>query len=176
KLEDVISIYYLLNSPLRESQTLPKQRWKRSISDGPLYGFGFDTLSQKYKVVCVYRLYNMEVTLGEIITEGEACWRRLKIPFQVQFQYMPETVFVHEAFHWIIDREDEFFRANSCPEVILALNIGDEKFHTFRFPPVEFPESLSLINCSESLAVAESNRLDSMARIWKIVGTGTHYQ
>ncbi|PIA62928.1 hypothetical protein AQUCO_00200740v1 [Aquilegia coerulea] len=171
----------LIYNPItRESQTLPKQCYRKFRYDGPLYGLGYDSFSQKYKVVCVYntykKLYNEEMTVGEIISEGEACWRKLEIPFQIQFEGMPETVFVNEAFHWIIDRDYQYSRGNSCPELILALNICDEKFHTFKFPPVEFPDSLSLLNFEESLAIAEYNRLGSEARVWKIVGTGTYDQ
>ncbi|PIA62923.1 hypothetical protein AQUCO_00200736v1 [Aquilegia coerulea] len=171
----------LIYNPItRESQTLPKQCYRKFRYDGPLYGLGYDSFSQKYKVVCVYntykKLYNEEMTVGEIISEGEACWRKLEIPFQIQFEGMPETVFVNEAFHWIIDRDYQYSRGNSCPELILALNICDEKFHTFKFPPVEFPDSLSLLNFEESLAIAEYNRLGSEARVWKRVGTGTYDQ
>ncbi|KAF9626456.1 hypothetical protein IFM89_034390 [Coptis chinensis] len=80
----------------RECMELPKIRHQRFNTRGALFGFGFDRIHKKYKVVCVYRpirpycwdtdyfegnVTEDPVTTGLIITEGESSWRKLEFPY-----------------------------------------------------------------------------------------------
>ncbi|KAF5203325.1 F-box protein [Thalictrum thalictroides] len=174
---------FIYNPITGECNELPKQDFKPFNTQGILYGFAFDRFSNKYKVVCVYcpdywdtdywyrDVTVARMTMGEIITEGEDSWRKLEIPYQIQFSHGSETVFLDDAFHWMINRN----HPTSGSEFILALDINNEKFHTLQLPPVELPDdSLSLINFAGSLAFVEFDTLSCSSKIWKIVSSETN--
>ncbi|KAF9603513.1 hypothetical protein IFM89_036786 [Coptis chinensis] len=176
---------YIYNPITRECKKLPEIDPKYFKTDGVLFGFGFDTIHKKYKVICVYRPYYWDtdyyegnvtespVTAGVIITEGESSWRQLEFPYQINFQYGSETVFLDGAFHWMIDTEDPR-HPTSGSERILALDVRNEEFHTINIPPsIVLPDSLILINLAGYLAFVEST-LDTSSQIWQIVGSETN--
>ncbi|KAF9626460.1 hypothetical protein IFM89_034394 [Coptis chinensis] len=179
-----ISIY---NPITRECIKLPKispKVFERNA--GFCYGFGFDQIRKKYKVVCVYRQYKEEetwayysncpchpvvpATKGVIIKEGESSWRTIKFPYHIEFIEMRsyETVFLDGAFHWTICMKGRM----SGPERILALDISTEKFHAINFPSsFELPKYLDLINFAGSLAFVETDTIGGSSRIWCIVNS-----
>ncbi|KAF9626455.1 hypothetical protein IFM89_034389 [Coptis chinensis] len=174
---------YIYNPITGERKELPEIDPKLFGKYEVLFGFGFDQIHKKYKVVCVYRLYYCHcrdcsryitegpVTTGLIITEGESSWRKLKFPYQVNFRSKSQTVFLDGAFHWLVDREE----ITNGSVRILALDISNEKFHTINLPPsIELPDSLSLINFAGSLAFVESDTINSSSEIWQIVSSKTN--
>ncbi|KAF5181265.1 hypothetical protein FRX31_029147 [Thalictrum thalictroides] len=64
----------------------------------------------------------------------------------------------------------------SGSELILALDINNEKFHTLQLPPVKLPAAdfLSLINFAGNLAFVQLNTLACSSQIWKIVSSETN--
>ncbi|KAF9603512.1 hypothetical protein IFM89_036785, partial [Coptis chinensis] len=113
------------------------------------------------------------IAAGVIITEGESSWRQLKFPYEVNFQYGLETVFLDGALHWMIDTEDTV-HPTTLSERILALDVSNEEFHTINIPPsIVLPDSLILINLAGYLAFVEST-LDTSSQIWQIVGSKTN--
>ncbi|KAF9626468.1 hypothetical protein IFM89_034402 [Coptis chinensis] len=179
-LRDKTIIY---NPITRESMELPKMSPKDFEKLETIYGFGFDHVTKKYKVVFVYRFIDIDyygakkapVTMGEIITVGGS-WRKLKFPYKVQFKCKPETVFLDGSFHWKIDKD----RPTGSEARILALDISTEKFHTYSFPPaLELPNyySLCLINFAGSLAFVDTKiRCNESSEIWRIFDPKTNYR
>ncbi|KAF9606659.1 hypothetical protein IFM89_027703 [Coptis chinensis] len=105
----------------------------------------------------VHRTKGPPTDTGVIITEGESSWRQLKFPYQVNFQYGSETVFLDGAFHWMIDTEDKT-HPTTLLEQILALDVSNEEFHTISIPPsIVLPDSLILINLAGVLLGSDSN-------------------
>ncbi|PIA61921.1 hypothetical protein AQUCO_00200129v1 [Aquilegia coerulea] len=90
-----------------------------------VYGFGFDIVSKKYKVVQVSikmcRGYQSsgnigDIIKGEIITLGEGSWRKLVFPCLIKADDRSKPVLLDGAFHWIIDKlsHSSGLERNSC--------------------------------------------------------------
>ncbi|KAJ4952455.1 hypothetical protein NE237_029287 [Protea cynaroides] len=127
---------FIYNPITEEAILLPCPRLKFS----PNYhigrvGFGFDRLSNKYKVVRVHPIPpNAEgedyKNFAEIITVGaNACWRKLDFPRSFQF-YGRHPVFLDGILYWLVHGPYP-----PCCENIVALDIEGEKHWTIECPP-----------------------------------------
>lgn len=156
------------------------------------YGFGFDSASNKYKIVRVYGPHDDSIVIGneeratggEIVTLGEGSWRELEVPVNVLFRDDLDTVVSGGAFHWMIDKNDVRW---SGSEGVLALDIHTEKFDTINFNPGIDTINLNpandsfyeweshkkiLVNFDEKLAIVELKHL--LIRVWELTGSRTN--
>lgn len=164
----------IYNPITKDCMVLPKSDFNcRKIFPYAAFGFalGFDSIEMKYKVVRVYNIFHdIESrkfnTVGEIITLGESSWRMLEFPHKVKGDGTISSVFLNGAFHWMIHQEKDSF----CVDLVLVLDIINERFQTITFPPIKLPKDLELCSLGESLALIKNSGFNSdLPQIWKIV-------
>ncbi|XP_042500549.1 F-box protein At5g49610-like isoform X1 [Macadamia integrifolia] len=195
-----LGLICLCNPITRERFMLPKSHriLPRTFSNSrPInsVGFGFDSVSKKYKVVrALYytNCYDKVTRYCEIITVGEeSSWRKLEFPnMSVQDQhvcgrdlygyileqYETHPVLLDGTLYWLIENHN-FDSDNG--EYILALDIDSEKFWTIDCcpPPRKCRERRSLIQMDGSLAIVDyafTYRLSIWSMdIWLLKGSKT---
>ncbi|KAA8524834.1 hypothetical protein F0562_011257 [Nyssa sinensis] len=119
------------NPSIRKSVTLPKPGFKFVPHGACLLGFGFDPLSNDYKVVrIVYQPenYNFKVPPNvELYTLSSGIWRSISAaaPPYVVFNFFPLSTFINGAVHWV---------ASSLCSFIVAFDMGTEAFRELPLP------------------------------------------
>jgi F-box interacting protein len=106
---------------------LPKER-RTTVKYDKFIGLGYDSNSNKYKVVTLY--CHHDKTLGcELLTIGNALWRRLgeALPFKLTRNQTP--VFVNGTIHWKIET-----KRGETGLKILCFDIIQEIFDTIVHP------------------------------------------
>ncbi|XP_042500550.1 putative F-box protein At1g60370 isoform X2 [Macadamia integrifolia] len=176
---------FLCNPFTREEMMLPRSLLGFPPSYSSLetrVGFGFDRLSNKYKVVRVYYYdtgdedeYKEKVGYCEIITVGESSWRKLEFPTFPKDHYVRHPELLDGTLYWFISNGD-FELENS--DFIIVLDIGNEKFWNINCPPpresIEFPIRESLIHMDGSLAIVDYDNTHSWSiDIWLLEGNKT---
>ncbi|KAJ4838867.1 hypothetical protein Tsubulata_010903 [Turnera subulata] len=153
---------FICNPITRECVILPLSRLKSFVVSHQI-GFGFDKLSQKYKIIREYRTSNNKnESQFQIITLGESSWRQLNPPPNVSVSQLDAAVFWNGSLHWVVD-----FKTGN--ESILALDLSDEKFHTIPFPKFRFSgEYFELLVLRGSLTIVEHE--STTMKIWKVTG------
>uniref|UniRef100_A0A5B6YYZ6 F-box domain-containing protein n=1 Tax=Davidia involucrata TaxID=16924 RepID=A0A5B6YYZ6_DAVIN len=119
------------NPSIRKSVTLPKPGFTFVPQGACLLGFGFDPLSNDYKVVrIVYQPenYNFRVPPNvELYTLSSGTWRSIcadALPYVV-YNFFPLSAFVNGAVHWV---------ASSLCSLIVAFDMGTEVFRELPLP------------------------------------------
>ncbi|XP_042499681.1 F-box/kelch-repeat protein At3g06240-like [Macadamia integrifolia] len=189
---EVLAPIFLFNPITRERKMLPKSFIVLPPTySGPIinsFGFGFDSLSNKYKVVRIYKLSdvmydysdNQDVRYCEIITVGDSSWRKLDLPRTIQdqydygyhlYQYDTNSVILDGTIYWIIKKY--FLDSSDDCEYILALDIDSEKFWTIDCnPPREYKQRESLIHMDGSIAIIDYAYTSPWsADIWLLKGS-----
>ncbi|KAJ4982447.1 hypothetical protein NE237_033284 [Protea cynaroides] len=178
---------YLLNPITGEKMKLPKSnhRLPPKLNLAPSYGFGWDSLSNNYKVVRLH--YEVDVNSSkiikgfcEVITVGEDHWRRLDFP-TITDSYGSDSnpVLLDGTLYWLSDHP-------WCPPDqahILAFDIDSENFWTMDCcPPCriccerDLVHRRSLIIMDGSLAIIDHQSDYCCPRfmdIWLVNGSKT---
>ncbi|KAM5580280.1 F-box/kelch-repeat protein [Rosa sericea] len=134
----------LWNPCTRDFQVLPQPPLIHR--DLQLFGFGYDSSSDDYKVI-----------LGDwnsvvVFTLKTSSWRKLQ-SLTKYFEVCSIGYLVNEALHWVLD--EPYKQRMSCPSKIVSFDLAEEKFHEIPFPyppnPVDRPELVAgvgiLNNC-----------------------------
>ncbi|XP_042480671.1 putative F-box protein At1g32420 [Macadamia integrifolia] len=129
-------------------------------------GFGFDSLSNEYKVVRLSLNKNRDVTYCEIITVGaeNSSWRFLDFPESLRYLHQTDPVLLDGTLYWLIEN------SSLRHEYILAFDIHSEKFWIIdQYPLQEYGERLSLIQIDGSLGLIDC--YSEALVIWLIKGS-----
>ncbi|XP_059632930.1 F-box protein CPR1-like [Cornus florida] len=101
--------------------------------DGGSYGFGYDALTDDYKVVHIPN-YVGKTCLTTLFTRKPNCWRRIQdIPYHVTCS--APAALLNGALHWLTKDMTK----------IVSLNLGDEKFQVFILPEFGINEEAYLV-------------------------------
>ncbi|KAG8652340.1 F-box protein At5g49610 [Manihot esculenta] len=131
-------------------------------------GFNFDPSSGKYMVVREFSYLTKPASNFQLLSVGENSWKEISgAPDVVLEQGFDTPIFWNGAFHWKISEIDHRNSNNSC---ILALDVGDEKFHTISFPEDEnnCPRNYHLVSLRGGLNIVEHN--SRFLKIWTVAG------
>ncbi|KAJ4958414.1 hypothetical protein NE237_025525 [Protea cynaroides] len=184
----------LLNPITRERMMLPKSQLTLSptlLIPGYCVGFGFDLLSNKYKVVRVYYENHQAYSDGEvrgfseIITVGETTWRKLDSPEEFRktrllYGSYSNPVFLDGTLYWLTNNYSWLCSGKKVD--ILALDMDSEKFWSIEDcpSPRQFRNRRSLIIVDGSLAIIDYHSYydynpDSLCsmEIWLLKGSKT---
>ncbi|KAJ4950667.1 hypothetical protein NE237_027499 [Protea cynaroides] len=168
---------YIHNPITEEAILLPRSHLKNSPLTTTSIGFGFDRLSNKYKVVRVHEIppmfledYKNYERFAEVITVGaNACWRKLDFPRSFRFYYGVRPVFLDGIIYWLVHEKP----SSPCCGNIVAVDIESEKHWTIECPPLRYSsrKRKSLIHMDGSLAIIDysSKSMD----IWLLEGSKT---
>ncbi|KAI3877115.1 hypothetical protein MKX03_027641 [Papaver bracteatum] len=119
------------------------------VEQTPTYGFGFDPLTNNYKVLCVWEIsgrsvFNREITrICEVLTVGgENQWRKIDEVPPVRLYGPPDGVYANGSIYW--RNAGASFCTPPADELIVAFDVGTEKFRVIRIPDfvVGFSETL----------------------------------
>ncbi|KAI3930810.1 hypothetical protein MKX01_037256 [Papaver californicum] len=150
----------------------------------PKYQFGFDPATKEHKVICLWKSKTYTgrdsdpVYVGcEVLTVGDNTWRIIDIhevpQFELvdtySFQPVPNGyVYVNGSIYWITGQL--IYRWHSGGEVIVAFDVGSEKFRTILVPKFitdQIPndrEYMGIFNSSKDL-LEVSNRVALYCRL-----------
>ncbi|XP_042477519.1 putative F-box protein At1g47790 [Macadamia integrifolia] len=170
----------LYNPITRETMKLPKSHLvlpptNSSTKIVKAFGFGFGSLSKKYKVIVVYDLLDCKIIrYSEIITVGESSWRKLDVPTLSYDQLLADPVLLDGTLYWLIIIDNDDY--SRC---VLALDIDSEKFWTIDCCPLPIRrESIQrryLVPMDGSLALIDYYAYTNPWRldIWLLEGSKT---
>ncbi|KAJ4951308.1 hypothetical protein NE237_028140 [Protea cynaroides] len=152
---------YIYNPVTEEAILLPISHLKNSPLTTTSVGFGFDRLSNKYKLVRLHEIPPMFVEdyknyerFAQIITVGaNTYWRKLDFPKSFRFYYGVCLVFLDGILYWLV-YEVPF---SPCCGNIVAVDIENEKYWTIECPPLRYSsrKRKSLIHMDGSLAIID---------------------
>ncbi|CAL5393897.1 unnamed protein product [Camellia sinensis] len=158
---------FLWKPSIRRFLTLPESGY--SVTDSDLqfvFGFGFDRISNDYKVVKIG--YLNEKTRGSVLCKMELyalstlSWRPIcVVDFRFELSINTWSVFVNEAVHWVaFDPAKE----HGFGILIVAFDMGNEVFREISLPNYQpdgrlhtstavavLGESLAVIDCASGL-------------------------
>ncbi|CAL5391020.1 unnamed protein product [Camellia sinensis] len=158
---------FLWNPSIRRFLTLPESGY--SVTDSDLqfvFGFGFDRISNDYKVVKIG--YLNEKTRGSVLCKMELyalsmlSWRPIcVVDFRFELSINTWSVFVNGAVHWVaFDPAKE----HGFGILIVAFDMGNEVFREISLPNYQpdgrlhtstavavLGESLAVIDCASGL-------------------------
>ncbi|KAI3853608.1 hypothetical protein MKW98_025125 [Papaver atlanticum] len=116
------------------------------VTQKPTYGFGFDPMTKKYKILCVWEICNHALEakyflgLGtmrpkleqicEVFTVGENQWR--KIDEAPGIRLSGAAVYAKGSIYMRNDGVDLFTPPDN--EVVVAFDVGSEKFRVIQIP------------------------------------------
>ncbi|MCL7031030.1 hypothetical protein MKW94_022743 [Papaver nudicaule] len=102
------------------------------VTQTPAFGFGFDPSTGKHKVLCFWDISNYGKVdhICEVLTVGENQWRKIdEVP-----PVRPTGAIVYaNGSLYQRNRDDNFFKSPDI-EVILAFDVGTEKFRVIPIP------------------------------------------
>ncbi|KAI3943248.1 hypothetical protein MKW92_024912 [Papaver armeniacum] len=103
------------------------------VEQTPTYGFGFDPLTNNYKVLCIWEIssrsaFNREITrICEVLTVGgENQWRKIDEVPPVRLYGPPDGVYANGSIYW--RNAGASFCNPPADELIVAFDVGTEKF------------------------------------------------
>ncbi|XP_047326013.1 F-box protein At3g07870-like [Impatiens glandulifera] len=102
------------------------------------YGFGYCPISDKYKVLKIIKLWNLNgnnppLLTTEIYTLGTPSWRRVQdAPMVVYNDYVP--TFLNGSLHWMINEQVGITIYNSYGYMI-SFDLNNEKYGQVALPP-----------------------------------------
>ncbi|XP_052182638.1 F-box protein CPR1-like isoform X2 [Diospyros lotus] len=153
---------FLWNPSIRKFVTLPTPgiTFNSHGPYRPVFGFGFDSKSNDYKVVRIVYLQGRnglskvppEVELYELHT---GTWRGITAvvpPFEMR-NYSCQANMINGAVHWIAYSPT---KNGGFPNLIVAFDLSDEVFKEMRFPNTlanKCPLKMSIAACGELLSV-----------------------
>ncbi|GMY35147.1 F-box protein CPR1-like [Fagus crenata] len=102
-----------------------------------LYGFGYDSFADDYKLVRVVAFatesYETEVKLYSLRTNS---WKRIEdFPYSVPNKC--HGIFVSGALHWLVSSEDDLV----CTYFVTSLDLAEEKYGLLQLPDYESGQS-----------------------------------
>lgn len=155
----------LYNPSINEYRKMPLPPNFRSTRE--VFGLGFDSSSQDYKIVRFPSMYCRLKVPGfvpkiEVFSLRSNCWR--KLPDQDTPPYFVEHVFqathANGGLYWLAEEGDTL----RC--VILRFDLASEKFSIVPPPPDENNRNISWIGClKDQLCMLHSQRL-SVVDVW----------
>ncbi|OMP00103.1 hypothetical protein COLO4_12911 [Corchorus olitorius] len=101
-------------------------------------GFGYDSLSNDYKVVFWYNNKDQndddEQQLAEVYTLGMNCWRQVERPdhdIRIPYGYHEPPAFLNGVIHWL-----GYKRRHTDPKLklVISFNVSSEEFQWFPLP------------------------------------------
>ncbi|XP_028054605.1 F-box/kelch-repeat protein At3g06240-like [Camellia sinensis] len=152
---------FLWNPSIRRFLTLPESGY--SVTDSDLqfvFGFGFDRISNDYKVVKIGYLNDLK-TRGSVLCKMELyalstlSWRPIcVVDFRFELSINTWSVFVNGAVHWVVfDPAKE----RGFGILIVAFDMGNEVFREMALPNYQpngwFYRNAAVAVLGESLAV-----------------------
>ncbi|KAK2404320.1 F-box/kelch-repeat protein [Trifolium repens] len=119
----------------------PSIKWKSKISPKAVsrnlkvvcYGFGYDQVNDKYKVLIV--LQNKRENLTKVYTFGEDSWKTIQ-----NFPYSPTRQlgkFVSGTLNWVVDKRSASSSSNQM--MILSFNLEKETYAELLLPQNDVP-------------------------------------
>ncbi|KAJ9558592.1 hypothetical protein OSB04_013206 [Centaurea solstitialis] len=158
----------LWNPSIRRNLLLPLPIF-RSIKSFPVFGFGYDKMSDDFKVVRVVD-YNSTRPRAEVYTVKTGIWREVMFPDDlccININYNRPQIFSNGSVHWIASH------SNWSHNFIMAFDITTELFGEILLPDdlLKVGRSTILISVvGESLAVTYYNNQTRMTsstyKIW----------
>lgn len=117
--------YYICNPVTGENLSLPISF--NSLVPPDLSGFGFDSVSNQYKLICIRQNHEMKKSNAEVFTLGLDSWRVIpSIP------YISDTtqtnVLVNGSLHWLTKGDENSLK-------IVSWVISGEEFNMIELPP-----------------------------------------
>ncbi|VFQ86351.1 unnamed protein product [Cuscuta campestris] len=157
----------LWNPCIRRHFILPKPDVPYGVIRRATLGFGFDSLSNDYKVLFLVVFHNDGQDSNEawLFSLNKCSWRRITevSPKHRCCTGVRQMAFVNGALHW-----HGFLNYDAHSHVMFAFDLSTEKFHVMSYPntPVHFHPDMSVIKYEESIAVIIPashgyNRVDS---------------
>ncbi|KAL3648710.1 hypothetical protein CASFOL_005113 [Castilleja foliolosa] len=130
--------FFLMNPITMEQSMLPDPPVSVKKTQG-LYGFGYDSVRDDYKVVTVsYHMSDILINpvyfdkLVYVYYVKSGVWRRIKsLPRHYSFPAIYSGAFVNGAIHWLVGRSDK----SDCA-VIIALDLDNDVFCEIPAPSV----------------------------------------
>ncbi|KAF5206303.1 calcium homeostasis endoplasmic reticulum protein-like, partial [Thalictrum thalictroides] len=126
--EDDFSMY-ICNPAIRDYVKLPNLETLQSRKSAPMFGFGFDVVNQKFKVVAIFVWMSGRDIQSEaqIYTLGSNSWTRLSDVPNTRF-IRSGSAFVNGSLHWIA-RGDKLppyplFPPGLVPGMVRKMQIG----------------------------------------------------
>ncbi|PRQ52350.1 putative F-box domain-containing protein [Rosa chinensis] len=138
----------LWNPCTRDSKVLPKPpRVVDSKFSNYLYGFGYDSASDDYKVIWGFACYSNGATVIDIFSLKTGSWRTVKDIGYVSL-ITQQGLFLNGALHWLYNLPEGVTQ-------ILSFDLGEEKFQkTIPLPyddwfddPMIHKNCLCVLNC-----------------------------
>ncbi|OVA03703.1 F-box associated domain [Macleaya cordata] len=166
---DAVRIY---NPSTREKTPWIKSRINKEkeehgvkVYEYPSYGFGFDPATMEHKVICVWTIFrtqnfpNYKFTIRyacDILTVGHNSWRRIdEVPPPYKLQ--GSSVYANGSIYWsnkALFRDEKW--DDGEPEVIVAFDVGSEKFRVIPIPNFIVDQPMSRDNfCGPSVELLE---------------------
>ncbi|GLU20565.1 hypothetical protein SLE2022_367560 [Rubroshorea leprosula] len=132
-----------------------------------VYGFGYDSVNDDYKVVRIIQSFRVEDKVFELEVKvwsfGEKGWRRIEdLPYVLSFPGA-NGVFVCGALHWAVSRKDEPENVNT----IVALDLGVEEYR--EVPQPEYPDGEEFhweVGVLEGCLCVIADYVDSHVDLW----------
>ncbi|XP_009630549.1 F-box/kelch-repeat protein At3g06240-like [Nicotiana tomentosiformis] len=137
-------VKYLINPTTLKYHKIPNFHLALPVPGSfSMYGFGYDVVSDDYKVVALsyYNAVDETVivdTFVDIYSVRKGLWRRLEIsPYDHSVTDLASGVLVNGALHWLASSKTS---DESC--VIAAFHLSDEKFLEVPVPSMDYNYSL----------------------------------
>ncbi|KAF9592967.1 hypothetical protein IFM89_019271 [Coptis chinensis] len=153
--------FYICNPITRDKLMLP--RAPSLYKEGGIwfpssYGFAFDATTNTHKVVSAWYFADKDnisriQTVITIYNLASGTWKLIEedIPCEIVPTYtlLPTCqVFVNGSLHWEISLKNSVWEEDRC---IGAINIADEKFRSFRKPPMDLDNRVLKLRTLSSL-------------------------
>ncbi|VFR00474.1 unnamed protein product [Cuscuta campestris] len=153
----------LWNPSIHKHFILPKPDFPfKSFCDSTL-GFGFEPLSNDYKVLLIVAQDNKEELIEVWLFSLNMCsWTRLSEASPKHCLHAHrEAAFVKGALHWIGHSNLKYWMFS---HMVLAFDLSTEKFFVVNFPKtlVHFVPQMSLIKYEESIAVVAHGSFEDL--------------
>ncbi|XP_060186993.1 F-box protein CPR1-like isoform X1 [Lycium barbarum] len=161
------SAFYLWNPSIRKSVKLPNPTFRADGSFDPTLGFGFDPVTNDYKVVKVlHTTYGMPPT-AELYKLSTGVWKDIShVALSHVFFSRAPRVYLNRASHWVASRWEE----GSIRSVIVSFDMHDETFSVIMLPSLvseikQYCEGTNLFVLDESLCLVNYN-YDGTIDMW----------
>ncbi|KAK8635434.1 hypothetical protein V6N13_004171 [Hibiscus sabdariffa] len=169
--------FYLWNPSTRKSQMLPVNEigFTPDVFSLPyvFYGFGYDPISDDYKLVRIVQCFCLIVDFFEsevmVYSLKTNCWRRkVDFPFYVKYT-RTYAVLANNALHWEVskkpERDSENFDADF--DLIAAFDLGTEEYRVIELPDCLGEHLTTNINAMGGcLCLIASYEEDCVVDIW----------